>query len=109
MPHASTLMRTCAGPGSEISRSTSSQSPPGLPICAAFIFLFMRIHREYFKVEELFRRNESVRLLTSQRRITVAAWTELLRACIQARPLLNNVSLAATHSFMESTTFGRSL
>src|SRR5439155_10071244 len=39
MPHASTLMRTCHMPGSGISRSTSSQSPPGLVICAAFIFL----------------------------------------------------------------------
>src|SRR5207237_9046200 len=42
MPHASTFTRTCPAPGSEISRSTNSQSPPGLLICAAFIFLFIK-------------------------------------------------------------------
>src|SRR6476619_2571846 len=39
MPHASTFTRTCLAPGSGISRSTNSQSPPGLLICAAFIFI----------------------------------------------------------------------
>src|SRR5436189_6032710 len=39
MPHASTRTRTCRGPGSGMSRSTNSQSPPGLLICAAFIFM----------------------------------------------------------------------
>src|SRR5213596_3372511 len=42
MPHASTFTRTCPAPGSEISRSTNSQSPPGLLICAAFIFVFIK-------------------------------------------------------------------
>src|SRR5207249_1907580 len=37
MPHASTFTRTCPGPGCGMSRSTNSQFPPGLPICAAFI------------------------------------------------------------------------
>jgi len=41
MPHASTSTRTCPAFGSGISRSTNSQSPPGLLICAAFIFVFM--------------------------------------------------------------------
>src|SRR5213592_1036014 len=38
MPHASTFTRTCPAPGSGISRSTNSHSPPALLICAAFIF-----------------------------------------------------------------------
>src|SRR6266480_6823037 len=42
MPHASTFTRTCPAPGSEISRSTNSQSPPGLLICAAFILIFIK-------------------------------------------------------------------
>src|SRR5438067_1012965 len=37
MPHASTFTRTCSGPGSGTSRSTNSQFPPGLWICAACI------------------------------------------------------------------------
>src|SRR5436190_14797414 len=41
MPHASTFTRTCPLPGSGISRSTNSQSPPGLLICANFILLMM--------------------------------------------------------------------
>src|SRR3954466_5123739 len=40
-PHASTLMRTFPAPGSGISRSTNSQSPSALLICAACIFLFI--------------------------------------------------------------------
>src|SRR5438552_17076985 len=42
MPHASTFTRTCPAPGSGISRSTNSQSPPGLLICAAFIFIVIK-------------------------------------------------------------------
>src|SRR6266403_1342765 len=42
MPHASTFTRTCPAPGSGISRSINSQSPPGLLICAAFIFEFIK-------------------------------------------------------------------
>src|SRR5439155_23651767 len=42
MPHASTFTRTCPAPGSGMSRSTNSQSPPGLLICAAFIFVFIK-------------------------------------------------------------------
>src|SRR5437588_2799384 len=41
MPHASTFTRTWPMPGSGMSRSTNSKSPPGLLICAAFIFIFM--------------------------------------------------------------------
>src|SRR6266849_1523404 len=41
MPHASTFTRTWPAPASGISRSTNSKSPPGLPICATFIFLVM--------------------------------------------------------------------
>src|SRR6476620_5279834 len=39
MPHASTFTRTCPAPGSGMSRSTNSQSPPALLTCAAFIFI----------------------------------------------------------------------
>src|SRR5437763_3711784 len=43
MPHASTFTRTCPGPGCGMSRSTNSQFPPGLPICAAFmVFINLR-------------------------------------------------------------------
>src|SRR5438034_3550347 len=42
MPHASTFTRTCPLPGSGMSRSTNSQSPPGLLMCAAFIFVFIK-------------------------------------------------------------------
>src|SRR5437764_7054942 len=38
MPQAFTLIRTCPGPGSGISRSTIWKSAPGLEICAIFIF-----------------------------------------------------------------------
>src|SRR6516225_2909865 len=38
-PQACTLMRTALASGLGISRSTSSKSPPGLAICAAFIGL----------------------------------------------------------------------
>src|SRR6266480_1234252 len=41
IPHASTFTRTWPAPGSGISRSTNSKSPPGLLICAAFIFLLI--------------------------------------------------------------------
>src|SRR5205807_7143323 len=43
MPHASTFTRTCPGPGCGMSRSTNSQFPPGLPICAAFIVFIIRL------------------------------------------------------------------
>src|ERR1700722_3238857 len=36
-PQACTLMRTCPAPGFGISRSTISNSPPALEICAAFM------------------------------------------------------------------------
>src|SRR5882724_2297947 len=36
-PQASTLMRTCARPGSGMGRSTSSNGPPGLLTCTAFM------------------------------------------------------------------------
>src|SRR3989442_9223003 len=39
MPHASTFTRTCPARGSGITRSTNSQSPPGLLICAVCIFV----------------------------------------------------------------------
>src|SRR5437016_14514694 len=42
MPHASTFTRTCPGSGSGMSRSTNSKSPPGLLICAAFIFVLIK-------------------------------------------------------------------
>src|SRR5439155_23930596 len=42
MPHASTFTRTCPAPGSGMSRSTNSKSPPGLLICAAFIFVLIK-------------------------------------------------------------------
>jgi len=45
IPHASTFTRTCAGPGSGTSRSTTSQSPAALLICAAFIFPIMMCSR----------------------------------------------------------------
>src|ERR1700719_2036220 len=38
-PHASTLMRTCPGPGDGISRSTNSKSPLALETCATLIFV----------------------------------------------------------------------
>src|SRR5712691_6696422 len=41
MPHASTFTRTCPGPGSGIARSTTSQSPPGVLICAVCIVVVM--------------------------------------------------------------------
>ena len=41
-PQASTFTRTFPGPGSGISRSTNSKSPPALLIWAAFIFVFTR-------------------------------------------------------------------
>src|SRR5918998_930668 len=41
MPHASTFTRTCPVSGSGILHSTTSQSPPGLLICAVFIVIVM--------------------------------------------------------------------
>src|SRR6266498_525066 len=41
MPQASTFTRTWPGPGLGTSRSTNSQSPPALLICAAFIFVLI--------------------------------------------------------------------
>src|ERR1700751_1069958 len=38
-PQASTLMRTCPGPGRGISRSTNSKSPLALETCATLIFV----------------------------------------------------------------------
>src|SRR4029453_11416332 len=37
MPHACTRILTCAGPGSGMSRSTSSKSAPGFGTCTACI------------------------------------------------------------------------
>src|SRR4029450_4184812 len=37
IPQTSTFTRTCPGPGSGISPSTNSKSPPALPTWAAFI------------------------------------------------------------------------
>src|SRR5258708_25538501 len=41
IPHASTFRGTAPALGSGISRSINSQSPPGLLICAAFIFVLI--------------------------------------------------------------------
>src|SRR2546430_12730178 len=41
MPHASTFTRTSPALGSGISRAINSHSPPGLLICAAFIFMLI--------------------------------------------------------------------
>src|SRR5436309_2053262 len=42
-PQANTLIRTCPGPGSGISRSTISKAAPGLGTCTTFILAMTRL------------------------------------------------------------------
>src|SRR5882724_11540627 len=53
MPHASTFTRTCPAPGSGITRSINSQSPPALLICAAFIVVLV-IDSTLYEIATLF-------------------------------------------------------
>src|ERR1700752_3774318 len=55
MPQASTFTRTWLGPGSGMLRSTSSQSPPALLICAAFIFVLISAPDYYLSCFEVCR------------------------------------------------------